>query len=425
LLKGEANGIGGVSMRTLAVRLDVTLLLALTVALLVHVGSVGATSATPTYVLGVSNPLDPLILDLQSLTSQVTLLPSVSGLASIGGNSILFVDGSWLATASSLDPTVLSAVVQTALSGVPTVVVRGNPAILENSVSGLMKFPNPNLPLISDGLQITGALADGTRQATALKVIAGFDYAVSTEFQWAQQQLARAGAPITLAPLSTPSRSSGPAIVPQDTSTAPAPSWSFVIKVTTDTGDFFKPVGRVSTTFKVFRLENSGSGSFKWYNFFFNQTLQPGIQIYPGSSYRNYLEQNFVQVNNQTSNLFVAHGPAALQNAGPTVVTYSIGTQAGFMNAAVTSNQTMSYFLKNSNVTDTSSGATVSWVHSINGGTDAGKLTLQIIPGWTDRVMSGSPVDVQGSVTTTFATFSGGTVTATNSTSVQFSAFGG
>ncbi len=410
-------------MKKLVVRLDVALLFALTIAMLVHVGSVVATSATPTYVLGVSNPLDPLVVDLQSLTSQVTLLPSVSGLASLGGNSILFIDGSWLATASSLDPTVLATIVQTVLSGVPTVVVRGNPAILENSVSGLMKFATPNLPLISDGVQITGALADGTRQATSLKVIAGFDYAIGTEFQWAQQQLARAGAPITLAPLSTPSRSSGPAIVPQDTSTAPAPSWSFVIKVTTDTGDFFQPVGRVSTTIKVFRLENSGSGSFKWYNFFFNQTLQPGIQLY-GSNYRNYLEQSFVQANNN-NNLLVDHGPAAMFNAGPSVVTYSIGTQAGVLNATVTSNQTMSYFLKNTNVTDTSSGSNLSWVHSIDGGTSVGKLTLQIIPGWTDRVMVGSPVDVQGSFTTTFAIFSGGTVTHTNSTYVQFSASGG
>jgi hypothetical protein len=324
-----------------------------------------------------------------------------------------------------LDPTILSSVVKTVLTGIPTVVVRGNPAILENSVSGLMKLSTPNLPLISDGVQITGALADGTRQATSLKVIDGFDYAVGTEFQWAQQQLARAGAPITLAPMGTSTKSSGPAIIPQDTSTAPAPSWSFVIKLTTDTGDYFKPNGRVSTTFTVFRLENSQSGSFKWYNFFFNQTLQPGIQIY-GSSYRNYLEQSFVQVNNKTSNLLVAHGPAALFNAGPSVVTYSIGTQTNVLGAAVTSNQTMSYFLKNTNVTDTSSGSNVSWIHSINGGTSVGKLTIQIIPGWTDRVMAGWPVDLQGSVTTTFAIFNGGgTVTDTKSAYMQFSAFGG
>jgi hypothetical protein len=413
-------------MKNLVVRIDVALLLVLTIALMVHAGSVVATSSTTTYVLGVTNPLDPLVVDLQSLTSSVTLLPSVSALSSIGGNSILFIDGSWLATASSLDPTILSSVVKTVLTGIPTVVVRGNPAILENSVSGLMKFSTPNLPLISDGVQITGALADGTRQATSLKVIDGFDYAVGAEFQWAQQQLARAVAPITLAPMGTSTKSSGPAIIPQDTSTAPAPSWSFVIKLTTNTGDYFKPYGRVSTTFTVFRLENSQSGSFKWYNFFFNQTLQPGIQIYGNSSYRNYLEQNFAQVNNQNSNLFVAHGPAALFNAGPAVVTYSIGTQAGAFNAAVTSNQTTSYFLKNTNVTDTSSGSNLSWLHSINGGTSVGKLTIQVIPGWTDKVMMGSPVDLQGSVTTTFAIFNGGgTVTNTRSTYMQFSAFGG
>src|SRR3989442_15004038 len=89
---------------------------------------------------------------------------------------------------------------------------------------------------------------------------------------------------------------------------------------------------------------------------------------------------DLVQMNNRTSNLLTDHGPAALSNAGPTVVTYSIGTQAGVLSAAVTSNQTMTYFLKNTNVTDTSSGSSVSWVHSINGQTSVGKLTSQIMP---------------------------------------------
>src|SRR5712691_6912616 len=87
-----------------------------------------AQSTTPTYILGVSNPTDPLILDLQSLTSSLTILSSVSGLSLIGPNSILFIDGAWLQSASSLDPTILLSVITSTLSGVPTVVVRGNPA---------------------------------------------------------------------------------------------------------------------------------------------------------------------------------------------------------------------------------------------------------------------------------------------------------
>src|SRR6267143_760740 len=145
-----------VNMKNLMVRLDCALLFALTIALLIRVGPVVATSSTPTYVLGVSNPLDPLVLDLQRLTSSVTLLPSVTAITSLGANSILYIDGSWLATMSSLDPSILSTVVQTTLNRVPTVVVRGSPAILENSISGLMKFSSPGLPLISDGVQITG-----------------------------------------------------------------------------------------------------------------------------------------------------------------------------------------------------------------------------------------------------------------------------
>jgi hypothetical protein len=40
-----------------------------------------AQSTTPTYVLGVSSPLDPLVVDLQSQTSSLTILSGVSGLS--------------------------------------------------------------------------------------------------------------------------------------------------------------------------------------------------------------------------------------------------------------------------------------------------------------------------------------------------------
>src|SRR5690242_4045970 len=72
------------------------------------IGIARAISATPVYVLGISSPLDPLIIDLQGLTSSVTLLPAVSGVSSLGTGSILYIDGGWLSTQSSLDPTILS-----------------------------------------------------------------------------------------------------------------------------------------------------------------------------------------------------------------------------------------------------------------------------------------------------------------------------
>jgi len=87
----------------------------------------------PTYVLGVTNPTDTLIVDLHSLTSSVTAPPGISSLALVGGNSILFDDGQWLQTASSLDPTVLSLVASKALNGISTIVIRGNPTLLLSS----------------------------------------------------------------------------------------------------------------------------------------------------------------------------------------------------------------------------------------------------------------------------------------------------
>src|SRR5438128_4857841 len=82
-----------------------------------HAAPVSGATGTSTYVLGVSSPMDPLVIDLQSLSSSVTILPGVSSLSLVGGNSILFVDGSWLASISSLDPTVLSLIQQKLLSG--------------------------------------------------------------------------------------------------------------------------------------------------------------------------------------------------------------------------------------------------------------------------------------------------------------------
>ena len=143
-----------------------------------------ATSNTPTYVLGVSDPTDPLVIDLQSLTSSVTTLPGISSLTLVGANSILFVDGQWRQTVSSLDPTVLSVVADKALNGIPTIVIRGTPSILADSISGLVNTRALGLPLISDGVQVFGTLLDGTREAMVLQVLAGFDYAVQAEFSW-------------------------------------------------------------------------------------------------------------------------------------------------------------------------------------------------------------------------------------------------
>src|SRR5712692_2635078 len=126
--------------------------LALAAILASHVPLAAAQSTTPTYVLGVSSPLDPLIVDLQSQTSSLTILSGVSGLSLLGPGSILFIDGSWLQTVSSLDPTILPLLDSTVLNGVPSVVVRGSPTILQNSISGLLKLGAPNLPLNAEGL---------------------------------------------------------------------------------------------------------------------------------------------------------------------------------------------------------------------------------------------------------------------------------
>ncbi|TMI12213.1 hypothetical protein E6H35_09625 [Candidatus Bathyarchaeota archaeon] len=382
--------------------------------------SVLATSNTPTYVLGVSNPTDPLIVDLQGLTSSLTILPSVTGLSLVGSNSILFVDGSWLQSVSSVDPTVLSLVAQEPLKAIPTIVVRGAPSLIANSIARLVSTKVPNLPLISEGVQIIGTLPDGTPQGNTFQVIAGFDYAVHAEFSWAQQLLPKTGvsAPLTgglakrtVSPLATPS---GPSFG----------SWTFAANAQTSTGDFFSPVARVSYNFTGYELQNSGSSSYKWFNFFTNETLQPGISTYSNSNWRTAEEIDHVVLNNQTSNLLVSHGPQLFSTSGPSVLTYTIGTQAGFLNALTSANQTQSYFLKNTQVTDitTNSTSNIGWDHQVNAQTSAGKLTFSIIPGWTDRITAPGRIDLRGVLTSYFEDFSTNSV---RSTSLSFSIFGG
>jgi hypothetical protein len=394
-------------------------------ALALHpIGFAAATSVTPAYVLGVSSPLDPLVTDLQGLTSSVTILPSVSSLSLLGSGSILYVDGAWLSTVTSLDPTILSIISNTALRGVPTVVVRGSPGILADSIQGLIGFHDPGLPLIAEGVKILGTLADGTQQAATLQVLAGFDYSVAAEFHWAEQLLTQT--PTTIAPaqstLKTNSGTRTSSGITTSATTSP-PFWSFIIRGSTDTGDFFAPVGRVVSTFTVFLLQNSGSTAYKWFNFFWNSTIQPGTQIY-NSPWRTALEQDSARVD-PSSNQIVSHGPIGQITQGPSTVTYSIGTEAGSLGANVTASQTQSYFIKNTNVTDASSDSTVGWVHSVNSRTSSGTLTFQIIPGWTDRVLQSKSVYITGSFTTTFVTLNGSSVASSNSTSVQFFAQGG
>src|SRR6266849_3554872 len=150
---------------------------------------VAAQNNTPVYVLGVVNTLDPLIVDLQSLTSSLTILPGVSSLSLTQPDSILFIDGTWLQSVTSLDPTVLTTILGPVLNGLPTIVVRGNPSLVQDSISGLLKLRVSNLPLIASGVRVVGTLPDGTTQGMILQVLAGFDYAVNTEFSWAQQLL--------------------------------------------------------------------------------------------------------------------------------------------------------------------------------------------------------------------------------------------
>jgi hypothetical protein len=392
------------------------IVLALVIALSVsHLSPVKATSNTPVFVLGVSSPADPLATDLQSLTSSVTILNSVTGLLTLSPASILFIDGSWLTTVSSLDPTVMPIVVQTVLAGLPTIVVRGDPSILANSITGLLKYENPGLPLISEGLQINGTLTNGTRPSSVLRVLAGFDYAVAAEFQWANQEIPQATQQIGL-PLSLTRHH---LTTTADTLDPQAPYWRFNSIITTDTGDLFQPYGRVITTTTSYNLTNSGSTSFSWYNIYSNQTFMPGAEIY-SNNYRNYLESASSSPTDQTTNLYIDNGPASLSTSGPSTVTFSIGTQAGVSDAVVTSTQTMSYFLKNSNLDNTSSSPSVSWTQTINGGTAVGKITLQTIQGWTDKVVQCAPLSIEGNTSVTFATFSGGQPTSTALTGIAF-----
>ena len=384
--------------------------------------SVLATSNTPTYVLGVSNPTDPLIIDLQGLTSSVTVLPGVSSLTLVGGNSILFVDGAWLQSVSSIDPTVLSLVAQEALKAVPTVVVRGTPSLVADSISGLVTTKVPSLPLISEGVQVIGTLPDGTRQGNTFQVIAGFDYAIQAEFTWAQQLLSQTKLSATSTPLQAKVRTST-FVTPAATSSGSVASFAFAGSAKTDTGDMFAPVARVSYNFTIFELQNSRSSSYRWFNFFANETLQPGIVIY-NSNWRTTEEVDHVVLNNQTSNLLVDHGPQLFSTSGGSILTYTIGTQSGVLNAATTTNQTQSYFLKNTQVTDitTNSTSNIGWDHQINSRTSAGKLTFSIIPGWTDRITTQGRIDLRGAFTSFFNNLSTNT---SNSTTLSFSIFGG
>lgn len=384
-----------------------------------------AVSSTPTYVLGVSDPLDPLVLKLQTLTTSVTLLPAASDLALVGASSILFIDGAWLASLSSLDPTILSLATGKVLEGVPTVVVRGNPAIIGDSVSGLTRLKAPDLPLLAEGLRITGTLADGTRQGETLQVASGFDYAVEREFTWAEQQISQPSTTTITAAPSKEVKSSKPAS-PSETSitqTTTDPEWEFIIKVTFSTGDNFAPHGRVTTTFTLYRLKNDGTDEFKWFNMFMELVIEPGISIYD-SRFRTSDETDRVRVDPNT-NLLVDHGPELFTTEGPDVVTYDIGVTNTIDSATVTATQTVSYPLKHTTVTDNSQDAAVSWTHDVDSRTDAGRLTFTIIPGWTVRVQENRQIFVLGDFTSTFDQLMGNTVAETASRTLSLTVAGG
>jgi hypothetical protein len=156
-------------------------------------------------------------------------------------------------------------------------------------------------------------------------------------------------------------------------------------------------------------LNNSGSAKYTWYNLFFNQTIMPGIMIY-NSPWRTSNQYALVHDQNTTSTTLVDHGPKNVNNAGPFVISYSIGTYVGFLNATVTASQSQSYALKNTNVTDTSQSPDVSWRHDITSRTSSGTLTFQVIPGVTIRHLQGSQANITLGVATTFVQLQGNTL---------------
>ena len=385
--------------------------------LLHAVAPAAAISSTPAYVLGVSSPLDPLVVDLKGLTSPVTILPTLSDLSLVGGNSVLFVDGSWLVTASSLDPTILSLLVGKILQGIPTVTVRGNPMLLAGSISGLLKWHPLDLPLIAEGVRITDTLADGTRRGGILQVLDGFDYAVNSEFHWAELQLSQAAPSVSTAPKTS---TGSPKVQPNDVQST-QPYWSLIIHFSIDTGNYFAPYGRIISTLSVFGLMNDGTNNYNWYNVFLNQTIQPGIMVYKSdynSDWRTYIHTDSLHVTNTTSTMFVDHGPAGVSNAGPFVVSYDVGVTATLFGAVVNATQAQSYFLKHTTVTDSSQNGDVSWVHDIEARTQAGTLTFQITPGWTTRYLQGAHAQFEGTFSTIFAELQGNTLTASQSKTV-------
>src|SRR6267378_2344185 len=95
-----------------------------------------------------------------------------------------------------------------------------------------------------------------------------------------KRNAARVTNPVTPATTSPTTRGSSKSVSLTDTSTTSASSFTLIGKFVTSTGDFYAPVGRFSYNFTIFRLQNSGSSTYKWDNFLFNETLQPGISIY-------------------------------------------------------------------------------------------------------------------------------------------------
>jgi len=138
-------------------------------------------------------------------------------------------------------------------------------------------------------------------------------------------------------------------------------------------------MAQIISNFTVYSLQNSGSSTYKWFNFFANQTVIPGSVAF-NTAWRNFSENDVINVD-QTTNAIISHGPTSLVTSGPTTVTYTIGTLAGFSGAAITANQTLSYMLKNTmSPTTPRQPIQVGWVHNIDPRSSSGKLQVSISP---------------------------------------------
>jgi hypothetical protein len=324
-------------------------------------------SDTPVHILGESSITDSVKLELERVTSNIFATPKTNLLSKLKPEQdILVIDGLWLENDASTD--IVENLQNVVLQGTPVLVMAGPSTILDEIIEKMeisMTLAHSDVnSIVVHGLKYypeTGAVSSLEIAGKEAK-----DGVVSA-YEWARKYL------------------SNIPIYPEPEHHSPWWQWRYTFTFYSQTE--YSPYGQFNIVTDYYRLEEDGTGTYKWYTAHYRVQSVPGYTAYGNDWVTDsiYTRHDADSYSGCGSNILNDYDPTT--TSGTQTVGVSVGVTYGEYGATVTSYTTWSYSISDLVIQDTSNFGTqvACWTHDLDRDTDVAKYTFTGELGSTDR----------------------------------------